>query len=66
MLVGVVLGGIIRVAAEGVGFVLFTWFVVKFVVVLHEFDLPSGCLGPNFLWESPICEVFVVSPYNNR
>ena len=66
MLVGMIFGVIVRTAAESIGFILVTWFVVEFIVVLHEFDLPSGCSQANFLWGSPIHEVLMISPYDDR
>jgi hypothetical protein len=40
--------------------------MAKFIVVLLEFNLPSGGMGSNFMGFTPISQVTVVSPYENR
>ncbi len=44
-----VFGCVVGVVAEGIGFVLVTWFMLKLIMVLLELDLPGGCVGSNFL-----------------
>jgi len=61
-----VFGVIVRTAAEGISFILVSWFMVEFVVVLRKFDLPSGCSWADFLWGGPIREVLMICPYDDR
>jgi hypothetical protein len=56
---------IVRVAAEQIGFIAFTRFMMELEIVLYELDLPSGSTGSNFMGLSPICEVLVVGPNND-
>jgi hypothetical protein len=60
-----IFGVIVRTTAEGIGFILVARFVMEFVVVLREFDLPSGCSWANFLWGSPIREVLMICLYDD-
>ena len=49
VLVCVVLGFVVRAAAEGICFVLVSRFVSQLIVILLQFDLPSGGARSNFL-----------------
>jgi len=40
--------------------------VTEFEVVLLKFDLPSGSTRSYFLGLTPVREVLVISPYNDR
>ena len=62
MVIIVVCFDIIWSSAEGIGFVVFARFVVEFVVVLLEFNLPGGSSRTDFLQGCPVHEVFVVCP----
>jgi hypothetical protein len=44
----------------------FSWFVVQFIIVLLEFDLPCGNAESNFMGLTPISKIAMVSPDNNR
>ena len=39
--------------------------MTEFKVVLLKFNLPCGGMGSYFLWFTPVCEVFVISPDDN-
>ena len=51
--------------ASGVSLYGVSRFVIKFVVVLLEFYLPSRCTWANFMGFTLIGEVAVVGPNNN-
>ena len=53
-------------AAEQISFVTFTRLVVELKIVLCELDLPDSGTGSNFMGLSPIGEVLVVSPNDDR
>ena len=40
--------------------------MTKFIVVLLEFNLPGSSAGSNLMWFTPISEVGVVGPDDNR
>jgi len=52
--------------AQGISFYEISRFIIKFIVVLLEFYLPGCCMWANFMRFTPIGEVVVVSPNNNR
>jgi len=56
----------VRAATEGICFHGFSWFVVKFVIVLLEFNLPGGGTGSNFMGFTPVSKIAMVSPDDNR
>jgi hypothetical protein len=39
---------------------------MKFIVVLLEFNLPSGGVGTNFVGFTLICQVVVIGPDDDR
>jgi hypothetical protein len=59
-------GVVVRAAAEQIGFITFTRFVMELKVILRKLDLPSGGVGSNFVGFCPICEVLVIGPNNDR
>ena len=54
MLIGWVLGLIVRVSAEGVSLVLFTRLMAELEVVLLELNLPVGSVGSDFVGLTPV------------
>jgi hypothetical protein len=53
-------------AAEGICFYGFSRLVVKFVVILLEFNLPCHTAGFNFIGFTLVSEVLVVGPNEFR
>ena len=66
MVVRGVSGVVVRVATEQIGFVTFARFVMQLEIVLCKLNLPSGGVGSNLVGLRPVCEVFVISPNDDR
>lgn len=62
MLIFMVLGLVVRVSAESISLVEFTWLMVELEVVLLELNLPICSMGSYFVGLTPVCEVLVISP----
>src|SRR6266851_6886807 len=57
---------VVRVAAKHISFIGFTRFVAELKVVLLKFNLPGGGAGSHLMGLTPVHEVLVISPDDNR